>query len=88
MKQLRNFQSGGNDSQGGDALSEAMRKYGNMGEDELINQLLTSVRSARANGTYNPSQMTAYVEMLKPHITDGQYEKLKNIVNIINSENV
>ena len=88
MKQLRNFSAGGSNSSDGDALSEAMKKYGNMGEDELINQLLVSVRSSRANGTYNPSQMASYVEMLKPHITSQQYEKLKNIVHIINSENV
>ena len=88
MKSLRNFKNEDFNSSDNPALSEALKKYGNMGEDELINQLLVSVRSSRANGTYNPSQMDAYVEMLKPHITAQQYEKLKNIVHIINSENV
>ncbi len=89
MKQLRNFKCGENfDPSSDPVFSEAMRKYGGMGEDELINQLLISVRNSRANGTYDPMQMQSYVEILKPHITAEQYEKLKNIVNIINSENV
>ena len=90
MKQLKNFRCADGDfnpEQDPD-FNAAMQKYGGMGEDELINQLLVSVRNSRANGTYDPSQMTGYVEMLKPHITDKQYEKLKNIVEIINSENV
>ncbi len=90
MKQLRNFKCGDGefDPNQDPDFSAAMKKYGGMGEDELINQLLISVRNSRANGTYDPSQMQGYVEMLKPHITEAQYEKLKNIVNIINGENV
>ncbi len=91
MKELRNFKNTGkkagldvNDPK----FNEAMSKYGGMGEDQLIDQLLASVRTSRANGTYNPEQMKSYVAMLRPHISDKQYEKLSNIINIINSENV
>ena len=93
MKQLRNFNCSGGENNNFDLSSDegfrdAMNKYGGMGEDELINQLLVSVRNSRANGTYNPAQMEGYAEMLKPHITSAQYEKLKNIIKLINSENV
>ena len=94
MKQLRNFNCAGSgdnknfDPTTDEGFREAMNKYGGMGENELINQLLQSVRTSRANGTYNPSQMEAYAEILRPHITAEQYEKLKNVINLINSENV
>lgn len=91
MRQLRNFKNTAAKTgidKDDPKLKEAMDKYGGMGEDELIDQLMKSVKTSRANGTYNPQQMSTYVQMLRPHISDVQYEKLKNIINIINSENV
>ncbi|MDR2201957.1 MAG: hypothetical protein LBP26_04255 [Clostridiales bacterium] len=90
MKQLRNFNKGA-DAQGlkdNPAVADALKKYDGMGEDELISRLLESVRTARADGTYNPSQMSAYVDMLRPHLSAVQYEKLRNVITLINGEDV
>jgi surfactin synthase thioesterase subunit len=77
VKQLRNFKNENNNPNGFDpksnpAVADALKKYDGMSEDELINQLLVSVRAQRANGTYNAAQ----------------YEKLQNVITLINSEDV
>ena len=90
MKQLRNFKL---DTKNipkevlqNPAFGEAMQKYGGMNEDALIEQLLTQIRTARKNGTYNPAQTESYVSMLSPHLSSAQREKLQNVLRIINSE--
>ena len=92
MKQLRNFkinrQNIPDEVKNNPAFSDAMQKYGNMGEDALIEQLLNQVRTARKNGTYSAEQTENYVNMLSPHLSSAQREKLNNVLHIISSENV
>ena len=90
MKQLRNFKQ-----QKGvcpeavaanPAFNEAMEKYGGMSEDALIEQLVSQVASAKQNGTYNAGQMQAYIQMLSPHLSEQQRNKLDNVLRVIEAE--
>jgi|GEM_PF-998807 len=93
MRELRNFKSGGNSgSTGGGAdnvtqantiYKDAMAKYGGMEEDALIEQLVTQITTSKQKGTYNATQMNAYIQMLKPHLTDKQRSKLDNVMRVI-----
>jgi len=92
MKQLRNYKLDKKDIpdevMANPAFGEAMAKYGGMGEDALIEQLLSQIRASKKAGTYNPAQTEGYVNMLSPHLSAAQREKLANIVRIINAEGV
>jgi len=68
------------------ALAAAMEKYGGMGEDALIQQLITQVATAKQNGTYNKTQMDMYIQMLSPHLSGTQKEKLHNVLRVIDTE--
>lgn len=72
----------------GQNVDEMLKQYSGMDEDALISQLVESVRRSRANGTYNPGQLENFAQMLSPHISADQREKLENIIRIINQENV
>lgn len=91
MKQLRNFKKQNSIPKGlsdNPQMQDALNKYGNLDEDALINQLVMQVRESRENGTYDENQMRGYIEMLSPHISQSQKEKLTNIISIISSEDV
>ncbi len=91
MKQLRNFKNNKRitDAFGdNDALMQTMNKFSGMDENALIEQLLMQVHNSRQNGTYDAKQMEQYITMLSPHLSQAQNEKMRNIVNIINHENV
>lgn len=92
-KQLRNFKNETAENakkilQEDPSFQEAIDKYGSMDEDALVQQLIQSVRISRQNGTYNAQQMQSYVDMISPHISEEQSEKIKNILDILNNENV
>ena len=94
--QLRGFRGkgGGNSNRGDDnndptnnpIVKEALSRYGGMDEDALVEQLAVQVASAKANGTYNSAQMSAYIQMLAPHISQKQRDKLANVLKVIEAE--
>ena len=90
MKQLRNFKQGNpsipQEVMDNPAFSETLKRYGGMDEDALIEQLLSQIRTARKEGTYNPAQTQSYVSMLSPFLSPAQRDKLDNLVQIINAE--
>jgi hypothetical protein len=87
LKNYRGASGDGNFSAQDSVVNDAVKKYGGMDEDALIKQLVGSVQTARENGTYDPKQMQSYAEMLSPHLSDAQKEKLKNIIEILNGGN-
>ena len=93
--QLRNFKKSGNGSGNNAVPSElannpafnaAMQKYGGMGEDALIEQLLNQINTAKQKGTYNPTQMQTYIQMLSPHLSETQRTKLQNLLKVIHAQ--
>ncbi len=67
-------------------LSGDYEKYAGMDEDGLIAELMKSVREAKANGTYNPEQMQAFIALASPSLSPEQREKLENVVRLINAD--
>lgn len=67
-------------------LSGDYEKYAGMNEDGLIAELMKSVREAKANGTYDPAQMQAFIALASPSLSPEQREKLENVVRLINAD--
>ncbi len=67
-------------------LSGDYEKYAAMDEDGLIAELMKSVREAKANGTYDPAQMQAFIALASPSLSSEQREKLENVVRLINAD--
>lgn len=67
-------------------LSGDYEKYADMDEDGLIAELMKSVREAKANGTYDPEQMQAFIALASPSLSPEQREKLENVVRLINAD--
>ncbi len=67
-------------------LSGDYEKYAGMDEDGLIAELMKSVREAKANGTYDPEQMQAFIALASPSLSPEQREKLENVVRLINAD--
>jgi len=67
-------------------LSGDYEKYAGMDEDGLIAELMKSVRKAKANGTYDPEQMQAFIALASPSLSPEQREKLENVVRLINAD--
>ena len=85
MRNLRGFNSGGkkNEELKEEILKnygvgkDAFEKYSSMDEDALISELIKNVAASKADGSYDPQKMTAF-------ITPEQREKLNNVIRIIN----
>ena len=67
-------------------LSGDYEKYAGMDEDGLIAELMKSVREAKANGTYDPEQMQAFIALASPSLSPEQRAKLENVVRLINAD--
>lgn len=67
---------------------EALEKYKNMNEDALVDALLENVRKSKEDGTYNPSSLTEFAQMMSPHLSPAKRERLENIIRLINTSNV
>mgnify|MGYP000814264835 CR=1 FL=1 len=63
---------------------DAFEKYSAMDEDALISELIKSVTASKADGSYDPRKMTAFINAVSPSLTPEQREKLNNVVRIIN----
>lgn len=93
MKQLKNYSKAEDKKLIDDTLEkcdidkDSLDKYSGMGEDALINELINSVKTAKANGTYNSEQMLSFINIMSPHLDERQKEKLANVLNIIEDSN-
>ena len=67
-------------------LSGDYEKYAGMDEDGLIAELMKSVREAKANGTYDPAQMQAFIALASPSPSPEQREKPENVVRPKNAD--
>lgn len=93
MRNLRNFNK--NDRRDAKTAEQTLKdfglsgdyeKYAAMDEDGLIDALMKSVREAKANGTYDPAQMQAFIALVSPSLSPKQREKLENVVRIMNAD--
>ncbi len=87
MKQLRGFQGNNSDSHAAEQMyGEAMRKYGNMSEDALINRLIQMVHAQKQSGTFDEVQLLGFVNTVTPHLNAEQRAKLESVLGMIDDE--
>ena len=93
MRSLKNFN--GNNRRGDKpskriadevGMGADYEKYAEMDEDALIAELMKNVRAAKANGTYDPEQMRAFIALASPSLTPAQREKMENVVRLMNAD--
>ena len=92
MRNLRGFNSGGkkNEELKEEILKnygvgkDAFEKYSSMDEDALISELIKNVAASKADGSYDPQKMAAFINAVSPSLTPEQREKLNNVIRIIN----
>ena len=87
MRTLRGYK--GNETDKRQALKnlgvseEKVERYGSMSEDELIGELMNSVREQKANNTFDPKQLETLVTMVSPRLNDEQRAKLNDLVRLL-----
>lgn len=89
MRQLRNFngrRTGGNERSNEAIVSEAMQKYGNLNENELMKQLQNKVEESKRNGTFNPGEVLEFASRVSPMLDEKQREKLANLLHAMGCE--
>ena len=85
MRSLRNFNT--NDQK--EKLksmgieSEKAEKYASMSEDELVSELLRSVRKQKADGSFDSKQLQTLASLLSPQLDDKQKSKLNDLVRLL-----
>lgn len=92
MRNLRGFNSGGKKNEelkeemlkNYGVVKDAFEKYSSMDEDALISELIKNVAASKADGSYDPQKMTAFINAVSPSLTPEQREKLNNVIRIIN----
>ena len=62
-------------------LSGDYEKYAGMDEDGLIAELMKSVREAKANGTYNPEQMQAFIALASPSLLSPRLRHYRHFLH-------
>ena len=87
MRSLRGYK--GNENDKASALKhlgvseEKVERYGAMSEDELINELISSVRAQKANNTFDPNQLEMLVSTVSPRLNAEQQAKLRDLVRLL-----
>lgn len=84
MRRLKNFSSSKSSASG--VPNDIMKKYGGMGEDQLVDELMKKVREQKENGSYDEAQMQNFVKIISPHLSDAQRKKLMSLISAINKE--
>lgn len=82
MKQLKGYSS----DKVRDMEKAALDKYKNMNEDALVDALLDNVRKSKADGSYSPTALSDFAEMMSPHLSQEKRERLNNLIRLINSD--
>ena len=83
MKQLRGYEAKGKSSRADMLYGEAMRKYGNLGEDALISKLMEMVQEQKRNGTFDEVQLLGFVNTVSPHLNSQQRAKLESLLDML-----
>ena len=85
MKNLRGYRgaSGKEKMREAGIPEDAVEKYGDMSEDELLVALSQSIKKSKREGTFDENQIRSFVSMLSPHLSDEQRKKLSAVLSTI-----
>jgi len=92
MKDLRNFKKQSKEQEinesDKDIVKDYIGKYDGFSEDQLIVELVKSVKRAKDEGSYSADQMTSFIELVSPQLSDEQRKKLNNLVMLIEEDEI
>lgn len=85
MKELKNFSAKecNNDFTDDELLEGVVGKYKNKSEEELINELNKAVKNAKDDGSFDEESLENFAQLVSPHLSDAQREKLCNLIAVI-----
>ena len=64
-----------------DNISDAVNKYSQMSQDELMQNLLFEVQKQKQNGTFDVNRLENAVDSLGAYLTPQQKKNIKEILN-------
>lgn len=62
---------------------DTLKKYAGKSEDELIGELLSSVREQKNNGTFEPERLKTLIAAVSPSLTGEQRKRLNDLMQLI-----
>ncbi len=85
MKQLKNFSAKdcNNDFTDNELLEGVVGKYKDKSEDELMAELSKAVENAKKDGSFDEESLENFAELVSPHLSEEQREKLCNLIAVI-----
>ena len=81
-KNLKGFR-GVNSEQAQSDYDSARKKYGNLSEDALINELKRQIEKSKADGTYSSEKTMEYVSTITPYLSPRQKSRLDEILELL-----
>lgn len=65
------------------AVKSKLNEYGNKSEEQLMNELLSSVRKMKADGTFDPSALENLFNTAYLFLNDAQRERMRAIIDML-----
>ena len=73
--------NGDNNINATEDIQGAINKYSSMDRDELMQQLVTTISTQKANGTYDKERMAYFMSMASSIAPKEQVEKMQKIID-------
>lgn len=86
MKELKNFSAENGDISDRDVVKQAVNKYKDKDEPELVSELEKAVARAKADGSFDREAIDNFARLVSPYLSDEQREKLDNLIAVIESK--
>ena len=91
MKELRNFKKSKEpqiDESDKNIVKDYIGKYDGFNEDQLIEELIRSVKKSKDEGNYSAEQMKGFIELVSPQLSDEQKKKMSNLIMLIDEDEI
>lgn len=86
MRNLRGYKPSKSDGESLKRLGldeQTVEKYSGKSEDELISELVRSVRMQKANGTFDGARLKSLIAAVSPSLTSEQRKRLSDLSRLI-----
>lgn len=64
-------------------IKDKIESYKNKSQEDLMNELYSSVNAQKNNGTFDMAKLENMVDTLSPYLSEGQKENIKGLLNKI-----
>ena len=66
-----------------DLVTEFVKRYGNMEEDQLLKEMFKLIQQKKKEGTFDANQIRKAAEQIAPLLTDEQRAKMYQLLNYL-----